>query len=506
MLPVLFLSLHSQCGQHSPCSVQASDVYALAVTLNEAATGTIPFSDCCKDNPACHTVLDASYGHQELATAVAAEQLRPCLPGCCPPSWALLMERCWCITPAERPDCAQLLDGLLRFAQAEGLEESNGPLAVAAAMERRAGADAASAVPENGTVTSLEACVGGTEGRGEVAPLWQAEAQVRATVQLAMVAGAYADAGGRNEMEDRHILACPLAGCWGASLLAVCDGHRGAQAADYVALHLPGLVRSCWHRQDVDEPQAVLAHALNLCEQGFAAQEERNWAERQNRMGAAAHGSRRWPGTAVVAVLQVGDLLAWAHLGDCRAILCRDGIVLQLTRDHIVSDALEHARIKGVGSTVSTAPDGSLRIGCAHLQVSRSIGDLDAKGSGPEGGVSAVPDTGTLVASEGDAFLVLASDGLWDVVSNIEAIALVHDTVKNPSMAAKRLVMEALARGASDNVTVVTCFLRDCATLERVYKDGVQKYAPAVTCYGSRAAMLAQFATGRSADEVTEQL
>jgi len=40
----------------------ASDVYAWAVTVNELATGTFPFSDCTRDNPKAHTVLDMGYG------------------------------------------------------------------------------------------------------------------------------------------------------------------------------------------------------------------------------------------------------------------------------------------------------------------------------------------------------------------------------------------------------------------------------------------------------------
>lgn len=59
----------------------ASDVYAFAVTLNELATATVPFSDCTKENPEVHTVLELGYGRQELAAAVAAEGLRPMMAG-----------------------------------------------------------------------------------------------------------------------------------------------------------------------------------------------------------------------------------------------------------------------------------------------------------------------------------------------------------------------------------------------------------------------------------------
>jgi serine/threonine protein kinase len=48
-----------------------SDCFAFAVVLNEIATGIVPYSDCTKDNPGCHTVLEMGYGRQELAKAVA---------------------------------------------------------------------------------------------------------------------------------------------------------------------------------------------------------------------------------------------------------------------------------------------------------------------------------------------------------------------------------------------------------------------------------------------------
>ena len=45
----------------------ASDVYAWAVTVNELATGTFPFSDCTRDNPKAHTVLEMGYGRSAAA-------------------------------------------------------------------------------------------------------------------------------------------------------------------------------------------------------------------------------------------------------------------------------------------------------------------------------------------------------------------------------------------------------------------------------------------------------
>lgn len=55
-----------------------------------------------------------------------------------------------------------------------------------------------------------------------------------------MTAGAFATAGlrGEDRMEDRHIIQQDLAGSSGCHLLAVFDGHRGPQAADFAAQHM----------------------------------------------------------------------------------------------------------------------------------------------------------------------------------------------------------------------------------------------------------------------------
>lgn len=63
----------------------------------------------------------------------------------------------------------------------------------------------------------------------------------------------------------------------------------------------------------------------------------------------------------------------------------------------------------------------------------------------------------------------MASDGLWDVMSNTEVIGIIKDTVKDPGMCSKRLATEAAARGSKDNITVIVVFLRPVSTAERVY-------------------------------------
>ena len=63
----------------------------------------------------------------------------------------------------------------------------------------------------------------------------------------------------------------------------------------------------------------------------------------------------------------------------------------------------------------------------------RSIGDADLKPA-----LTAQPEVTHRQLTAEDEFVVLASDGLWDKLSNEEAVGLVYDTVKQPTMAAQR--------------------------------------------------------------------
>ena len=51
------------------------------------------------------------------------------------------------------------------------------------------------------------------------------------------------------------------------------------------------------------------------------------------------------------------------------------------------------------------------------------------------------------------------SDGLWDVFQDQQAADMVWQHAGDPGIVAKHLVKEALARGSTDNITVVVAWL-----------------------------------------------
>ena len=103
------------------------------------------------------------------------------------------------------------------------------------------------------------------------------------------------------------------------------------------------------------------------------------------------------------------------------------------------------------------------------------MGDWDCTESG---GVLSEPEVikKTLTA-ETDAFITIACDGLWDVCTNTDMCSIIRDTVKEPSMCAKRLGCEALNRLSDDNISVLVGILGNEGTFAKVswkstYNDG----------------------------------
>ncbi|KAK6156187.1 hypothetical protein DH2020_010435 [Rehmannia glutinosa] len=164
--------------------------------------------------------------------------------------------------------------------------------------------------------------------------------------------------------------------------------------------------------------------------------------------------------TAVVAVVAPEKIIL-SNCGDSRAVLCRNGVAIPLSVDHKPDRPDELNRIEEAGGRVIFW-DGPRVLGV--LAMSRAIGDNYLKPyviSEPE-----VTITGRTLEDE---CLILASDGLWDVVSNQTACGVARMCLKSRSEessdqacsdASMLLTRLALARGSTDNVSVVVVDLR----------------------------------------------
>ncbi len=149
------------------------------------------------------------------------------------------------------------------------------------------------------------------------------------------------------------------------------------------------------------------------------------------------------------------------NLGDCRAVLCnKDNIAVTLTKDHKPMSWEENKRITSSGGKITTGRGDAPRIN--GLSVSRSFGDLDAK---PH--VSHLPDVYDYEITPGkDKFIIMGCDGVWDVLSNQDAVDFVlyamdkleigpRCTTRSNKNIANLLGEHAIAKGSQDNISVL---------------------------------------------------
>ncbi|KAI6682359.1 hypothetical protein NL676_036240 [Syzygium grande] len=260
--------------------------------------------------------------------------------------------------------------------------------------------------------------------------------------------GEWSDIGGRPHMEDTHVCIGNLAKTFGydklnqevVSLYGVFDGHMGKAAAQYVRDHLPRVIV-----EDSDFPlelEKVVVRSFKEVDAAFAK--------------SCTLETALSSGTTALTAMIFGRSLLVANAGDCRAVLSRRGIALEMSKDHRPCCTRERLRIESLGGFVD---DGYLN---GLLGVTRALGDWHLEGmkemSGVGGPLSAEPELKLVTLNKEDEFLIIGSDGMWDVFTSQNAIDFArrrlqeHNDVK---LCCKEVVEEAIKRGATDNLTVV---------------------------------------------------
>ncbi|KAL3623792.1 hypothetical protein CASFOL_032608 [Castilleja foliolosa] len=278
-----------------------------------------------------------------------------------------------------------------------------------------------------------------------------------------------------------------------ATFVGIYDGHGGPEAARYICDHLfRHLLRLAQENGKISKD--VIKNALAETENGFLSLVKRAYGIKPT---IAAIGS-----CCLVGVIYKGTLYV-ANLGDSRAVLGymdeSNKIVAEpLTKDHNASTEEVRKELKALhpeDSQILVMKQGVWRIK-GIIQVSRSIGDAYLKR--PEFGLDSSfprfhlpeplrhpvlrsdPAIFTRDLQRNDKFVIFASDGLWEHLTNQDAVLIVNNNPR--SGIAKRLVVTALERAAMkrqiqysdvkkleqgirrhihDDITVVVLFIDD---------------------------------------------
>ena len=271
--------------------------------------------------------------------------------------------------------------------------------------------------------------------------------------------GVSAMQGWRVEMEDAHIAKGSIEGLEDHGFFAVFDGHGGKEAALLSARDMMQKVREMpEYREYCSAPSsdhALLGRAMtnaflsidvDLREQLW----ESDKLERPDHSGC----------TAIAAIVTPTHIVV-ANCGDSRSALAvaSEDIAVPMSEDHKPNNPEEMERIHNAGGTVSMKRvDGD-------LAVSRALGDFQYKDrpdlKPEQQKVSPEPECRVHVRNlASDQALIIACDGIWDVMSNEQCCTYVAELIKttgetDAGLICEELLDECLRKGSRDNMSAI---------------------------------------------------
>uniref|UniRef100_A0A5B6Z6T3 protein-serine/threonine phosphatase n=1 Tax=Davidia involucrata TaxID=16924 RepID=A0A5B6Z6T3_DAVIN len=279
--------------------------------------------------------------------------------------------------------------------------------------------------------------------------------------------------GRRREMEDAvavipgfmsrtcdHVGGCTAPGSRSSGEISpvhffgVYDGHGGSQVAKFCMERMHEVVAEEWDRETVDGFE---------WHQRWEATFSSSFERADNEVLTEAAAPEMVGSTAVVVVLS-GCQIITSNCGDSRAVLCRGTETIPLTVDQKPDREDELMRIEGEGGKVINW-NGARVFGV--LAMSRAIGDHYLRPW-----IIPVPEITFTTRSDEDECLILASDGLWDVMSNDEVgelarrflrrrrRSMVDDEIPAAQAVADNLTEIAFARNSSDNISIIVVNLK----------------------------------------------
>ncbi|KAK8708330.1 hypothetical protein V6N13_059374 [Hibiscus sabdariffa] len=227
-------------------------------------------------------------------------------------------------------------------------------------------------------------------------------------------------------MEDYHVAKFMQIHEHELGLFAIYDGHLGDSVPAYLQKHLFANILK--EEEFWVDPSRAISKAYEKTDQAILSH--------SSDLG-------RGGSTAVTAILINGIRLWVANVGDSRAVLSRGGRAIQMTTDH--EPNTERGSIENRGDVPRVN---------GQLAVSRAFGDKSLKSH-----LRSDPDIQNTNVDNNTDILILASDGLWKVMNNQEAVDIARK-IKDPLKAAKQLIAEAVQRDSKDDISCVVVRFR----------------------------------------------
>jgi len=247
------------------------------------------------------------------------------------------------------------------------------------------------------------------------------------------------------------------------AFFGVYDGHGGYQAAEFCQDNLhKNLMKEMNMQWRGETPQlrttdSEAVRKISHCiREAFVTSDHQFLCSTQRPQGGT---------TAVVAVI-INGVVVVGNVGDSRAVLCRGGRAIPLSQDHTPQRPDEVQRIQAVGGRVVA---NEVVVNGEEFCLTRAIGDTFVKVpagydfrdmSAPQV-VTSEPEVSITELVNDDLFIILASDGVWDRMSNEDAVQFVYHSLRttaqqDPQIAAQELANHAIFNlRSTDNVSVI---------------------------------------------------
>lgn len=250
----------------------------------------------------------------------------------------------------------------------------------------------------------------------------------------------HANSRWKTSMEDRYAFKDFFCNDPQSGFFAIYDGYSGSMAAEKCARYLSELLEIKVERIY----QTSMKHENINEEISVAFNEAFEEMDRILLYGVEEQSRNRWSGCSALTCLLRGNNLYVANAGNIRAVLCRgDGSIERLSDNHSPWDKKERHRVRKAKGDVSKSDKTALVNGV--VKSTRGLGnhgDPNLKTS-----VIRTPFVNCLALEDSDQFLILASNGVWEVFSEEEVILLLEDIL--PEIDVKAIVRRMYDRASA---------------------------------------------------------
>lgn len=223
------------------------------------------------------------------------------------------------------------------------------------------------------------------------------------------------------------------------SLYVLCDGHSGNDVAKIAIIRFPEIFKSLLindiesNESEKDFIESCLIQTFRLLDEELVQYEE---------VGSTIN--------IIFIQFEEGQRVIYSgNLGDSRSILIKNKEAIRLSYDHKAIDKNEIERVKKEGGIILR------KRFYGALAITRALGDYTFKIDGC--GLSTIPYITRTIIEKDDQFIIIGSDGIWDVINEEKAYKYIKDNkqLKDIELVSKFFVEESVRLGSKDNISCI---------------------------------------------------